>query len=146
MAASLTAAGQTSDVYDFDTQGRKAPHHLGVLSHYKTVAWETGDDIIPRSTGQVGGTAAKAALDLELSVRDYLNEGGKLHAERQVRALRPGRQRRVLLQPVRPAGVHHATGRIRACRCSTTSSSTGSAPTPTCRDGGTDRRRATRIR
>jgi hypothetical protein len=78
IAASLTAAGRTSDVYDFDTQGRKAPHHLGVLSHYKTVAWETGDDIIPRAPGQVGGTAMKAALDLELSVRDYLNEGGKL--------------------------------------------------------------------
>ena len=77
-AASLTAAGRTSDIYDFDTQGRKAPHHLGVLSHYKTVVWETGDDIIPRSPGQVGGTAMKAALDIELSVRDYLNEGGKL--------------------------------------------------------------------
>jgi hypothetical protein len=76
-AADLTAAGYTSDVYDVDTHGRRAPHHLGVLSHYDAVVWETGDDIIPRSTGQVGGTAAKLALDLELSVRDYLNEGGK---------------------------------------------------------------------
>jgi hypothetical protein len=78
VAASLTAAGYSSDVYDFDVQGRKAPHHLGVLSHYKAVVWETGDDIILRSPGQVAGTAAKAALDIEVSVRDYLNEGGKL--------------------------------------------------------------------
>ena len=77
MAAALTAAGRTSDVYDFDTQDRKAPHHLGVLSHYDAVLWETGDDIILRAPGQVGGTTMKAALDIELSVRDYLNEGGK---------------------------------------------------------------------
>ena len=55
MAAALTAAGHTSDVYDFDTQGRKAPHHLGVLSHYEAVLWETGDDIILRAPGQVAG-------------------------------------------------------------------------------------------
>ena len=77
MAAALTAAGRTSDVYDFDTQGREAPHHLGVLSHYDAVLWETGDDIILRAPGQVAGTTMKAALDIELSVRDYLNEGGK---------------------------------------------------------------------
>ena len=77
MAEALTAAGRTSDVYDFDTQGREAPHHLGVLSHYDAVLWETGDDIILRAPGQPGGTTMKAALDIELSVRDYLNEGGK---------------------------------------------------------------------
>jgi Zinc carboxypeptidase/Immune inhibitor A peptidase M6 len=78
VAASLAAAGYSSDVYDFDAMGRKAPHHLGVLSHYKAVVWETGDDLILRSPGQTAGTTAKAALDTELSVRDYLNEGGKL--------------------------------------------------------------------
>ena len=76
-AADLAAAGYTSDVYDVDTHGRRAPHHLGVLSHYDAVVWETGDDIIPRAIGQPGGTAAPLALDLELTVRDYLNEGGK---------------------------------------------------------------------
>jgi Zinc carboxypeptidase/Immune inhibitor A peptidase M6 len=76
-ASSLTAAGYSSDVYDFDVMGRKAPHHLGVLSHYDAVVWETGNDIILRAVGQVPGTTAEAALDLELSVRDYLNEGGK---------------------------------------------------------------------
>ena len=77
-ASSLAAAGYTSDVYDFDVMGRRAPHHLGVLSHYDAVVWETGNDIILRAPGQVGGTTAEAALDIELAVRDYLNEGGKL--------------------------------------------------------------------
>lgn len=76
--AALTSAGYSSDVYDMDLNGRKPPHHLGVLSHYDAVVWETGDDIIPRAKGQPGGTAAKSALDTELAVRDYLNEGGKL--------------------------------------------------------------------
>ncbi|MGW5192470.1 M14 family zinc carboxypeptidase [Kribbella sp. NPDC004138] len=77
-AAALTAAGVTSDVYDVDANSRTAPHPLGVLSHYKAVVWESGNDIITRKIGQPGGTAAELALDLELSVRDYLNEGGKL--------------------------------------------------------------------
>jgi hypothetical protein len=78
--SSLEAAGYTTDLYDFDVQGRQAPHHLGVLSHYDAVVWETGEDIILRAPGQVGGTTAKAALDIEVAVRDYLNEGGKLLA------------------------------------------------------------------
>ncbi|GAB3957730.1 hypothetical protein GCM10027614_73770 [Micromonospora vulcania] len=49
VAASLTRAGRSSDVYDFDARGRKAPHPLGVLSHYRAVVWETGDDVILRS-------------------------------------------------------------------------------------------------
>ena len=76
-AAALSAAGYSSDVYDVDVNGRTQPHHLGVLSHYDAIVWESGDDIITRAPGQVGGTADKLALDLELSVRDYLNEGGK---------------------------------------------------------------------
>ncbi len=74
----LTAAGYSSDVYDVDTHGRTAPDALGVLSHYKAVVWETGDDIITRAVGQAGGTAAKLSLDVETAVRSYLNEGGKL--------------------------------------------------------------------
>jgi len=79
-ASSLDAAGFSSDVYDFDVMGRQAPHHLGVLSHYDAVVWETGNDIILRSRGQVPNTTAKAAVDIELAARDYLNEGGKLLA------------------------------------------------------------------
>ncbi|MEV4756640.1 M14 family zinc carboxypeptidase [Micromonospora sp. NPDC049559] len=78
VAAALAAAGRSSDVYDFDAAGRRAPHPLGVLSHYRAVVWETGDDVILRAPGQPAGTAAKAALETELAVRDYLNEGGKL--------------------------------------------------------------------
>jgi hypothetical protein len=77
-ASSLEAAGYSSDVYDFDIMGRQAPHHLGVLSHYDAVVWETGDDIILRSRSQVPSTTAKAAVDIELAVRDFVNEGGKL--------------------------------------------------------------------
>jgi hypothetical protein len=77
-AAALRHAGYTSDVYDPDTHARKAPHPLGVLSHYKAVVWETGDDIITRAAGQPGGTSTRSALETELAVRDYLNEGGKL--------------------------------------------------------------------
>ena len=76
-ATALSAAGYSSDVYDVDVNGRTAPHHLGVLSHYDAIVWESGDDIITRATGQPAGTADKLSLDLELSVRDYLNEGGK---------------------------------------------------------------------
>lgn len=78
VSAALAAAGRSSDVYDFDTRGRKAPHHLGVLSHYKAVVWETGDDVIVRAPGQVPGTTTESALETELAVRDYLNEGGKV--------------------------------------------------------------------
>ncbi|MBW9214448.1 immune inhibitor A [Mumia sp. zg.B53] len=77
-ADALNAAGYSTDVYDVDAAGRTAPHDLGVLSHYDAVVWETGDDLIPRNTGQIGGTAAKWAYDTELRVRDYLNEGGKV--------------------------------------------------------------------
>ncbi|MDN5796858.1 MAG: immune inhibitor A [Intrasporangium sp.] len=76
-ADALTAAGYSSDLYDVDVQGRTAPHPLGVLSHYQAIVWESGDDIIPRAPGQVGGTADDLTLQLELAVRDYLNEGGK---------------------------------------------------------------------
>jgi len=74
----LRAAGYSADVYDLDTHARKAPHPLGVLSHYKAVLWETGDDVVPRAAGQPGGTTTRAAFETEMAVRDYLNEGGKL--------------------------------------------------------------------
>ena len=109
-ASSLEAAGYTSDVYDFDVMGRQAPHHLGVLSHYD--GGRVGDRRRhhPAGAGPGPGTTAEAALDLELSVRDYLNEGGKLPRRGQVRALRSGGERCVLVQPVPAAGVHDAAG------------------------------------
>ena len=77
-AKAIRRSGYTADVYDVDENARQAPHHLGVLSHYDAVVWETGDDIIPRDSNQPPGTAAELALDLELTTRDYVNEGGKL--------------------------------------------------------------------
>ncbi|MFI7544755.1 M14 family zinc carboxypeptidase [Actinoplanes sp. NPDC049599] len=74
----LARSGRTADVYDMDTHGRRAPHPLGVLSHYRAVVWETGDDIVPRDPGQSEWATTRAAFETELAVRDYLNEGGKL--------------------------------------------------------------------
>ena len=75
----LSANGFTPDVYDIDARSRKAPHPLGVLSHYDAVVWYTGDDYLTREPGQVPGTGtSRLALDEILAMRDYLNEGGKL--------------------------------------------------------------------
>ncbi|BCJ50186.1 zinc carboxypeptidase [Actinoplanes sp. NBRC 14428] len=76
--AALGSAGYTADVYDLDTHAGRAPHPLGVLSHYRAVLWETGDDIVPRAPGQSEWHTTRAAYETEAAVRDYLNEGGKL--------------------------------------------------------------------
>jgi len=74
----LQAAGVGYDVYDVDAHGRAAPSAMGVLSHYKAVVWETGEDIYVREPTQPGGTGNSKLLDDEiLAVRDFLNEGGK---------------------------------------------------------------------
>jgi hypothetical protein len=74
----LAANGIGADVYDVDANGRKAPSQLGVLSHYDAVIWYTGDDIITREPGMVAGTASRLANDEVLTVRGYLNEGGRV--------------------------------------------------------------------
>jgi Zinc carboxypeptidase len=74
----LAANGMTADVYDVDANGRKAPSQLGVLSHYRTVIWYTGDDVITREPGMVPGTASRLANDEMLAVRAFMNEGGRL--------------------------------------------------------------------
>jgi len=75
----LTANGLTYDVYDVDANGRQAPDHIGVLSHYTAVVWYTGNDYLTREPGQVPGTGAATLANSELlEVRAYLNEGGHL--------------------------------------------------------------------
>ena len=75
----LRTAGVSYDVYDVDANGRKAPSYLGMLSHYKAVIWQTGEDLYVREPGQPGGTGVSKLLDEEvLAARDYLNDGGKL--------------------------------------------------------------------
>jgi hypothetical protein len=74
----LDANGIGYDVYDVDANGRTAPSLLGVLSHYDAVVWYTGDDVITRDPGMVGGTASRLANDEMLAVRGFMNEGGRL--------------------------------------------------------------------
>ena len=104
-----------------------------MLSHYKAVVWETGDDIILRAPGQVPADhGRRPALDIELSVRDYLNEGGKLLVTGKYALFAQAANGALLLQPVRrQPECTDARRPTRACRCSTTSCSTGSAPTTT---------------
>ncbi len=82
----LTDAGYSSDVWDVDAQG--VPHDLGVLSHYDAVVWYLGDNrltqdaedrLIKTPDGNLPDIAvAERQQYLTMSVRDYLNEGGKL--------------------------------------------------------------------
>jgi hypothetical protein len=75
----LEANGIRADVYDVDAEDMTAPHPLGVLSHYDAVVWEKGDDHVTRRPEQPGQTGqARVAIETQLAVRDYLNEGGKL--------------------------------------------------------------------
>jgi murein tripeptide amidase MpaA len=75
----LEANGVKADVYDVDANDMTAPHPLGVLSHYDVVVWEKGDDYVTRRPGQPGQTGqARVAIETQLAVRDFLNEGGKL--------------------------------------------------------------------
>jgi hypothetical protein len=74
----LTANAIAYDVYDVDAEGRTAPDPLGVLSHYDAVIWYTGDDIITREAGWGPGNASRLAIQELYSIRDYLNEGGKV--------------------------------------------------------------------
>ena len=77
--AAVTDNGVGADLYDVDARGRRAPHPLGILSHYDAVIWYTGDDYLTREPGQVPGTGtSRLALDEQLAVRDFINEGGKL--------------------------------------------------------------------
>lgn len=74
----VTASGRTFDVYDIDANGRTSPDHLGVLGHYDTVVWYTGNDLVTREPGWSGGNVSRLAVDNTLNMRQYLNGGGTL--------------------------------------------------------------------
>ena len=87
--AALKAAGYKASVWDVSKQG--VPHHLGVLRHFDAVVWYLGDNRLTQDPedqeielfGNEYEDAAVAERQqyLTLSVRDYLNERGKvLHA------------------------------------------------------------------
>ena len=75
------------DVYDYDAMGRKAPDALGVLSHYDAVIWETGNDNVTR-IGPTPGVSDAEAWETIMSVRDFVNEGGRV----SVSGVNAGRQ------------------------------------------------------
>jgi hypothetical protein len=74
----VTASGRTYDVYDVDAMGRKAPDHLGVLGHYDAVIWYEGNDLITREPGWTAGNVSRLAVDMTMTMRQYLNEAGSL--------------------------------------------------------------------
>jgi Zinc carboxypeptidase len=75
----VTASGRTADIYDVDGSGRTSPDHLGVLSHYDTVVWYEGNDLITREAGKGPGNVSRLAVENTLNMRQYLNEGGALN-------------------------------------------------------------------
>ncbi|HEU4404087.1 MAG TPA: M14 family zinc carboxypeptidase [Polyangiaceae bacterium] len=74
----IADSGRTYAVWDVDAEGRQAPDHLGVLSHYDAVVWYTGNDFVTRTAGRGAGNVDRMRNDLTLELRAYLNEGGKL--------------------------------------------------------------------
>ncbi|MFB4312196.1 M14 family zinc carboxypeptidase [Actinomadura sp. GTD37] len=82
----VKAAGHRPLVWDIDKDG--VPHDLGVLKHFKAVVWYLGDNRLTQDAADdpvrtyIGDApdsqVADREKDLVLSVRSYLNEGGKL--------------------------------------------------------------------
>lgn len=87
-AAALTASGYTSNVWDVTADG--SPDHLGVLSGYDAIIWEYGENLFTQEEEDVltdtpfgelpDLQVAEVQQYLTVSVRDYLNDGGKLLA------------------------------------------------------------------
>jgi hypothetical protein len=74
----LAASGVTYEVWDVDARGRVTPDHLGVLGHYDAVVWYQANNFVTRRPGREPGNVDRAANDLMLEARAYLNEGGAL--------------------------------------------------------------------
>lgn len=82
----LRANGIKAAVWDVSKRG--VPHPLGVLEHFDAVVWELGDNRLTQDpedefTDLFGSQLPDAAVAerqqyLTMSVRDYLNDGGKL--------------------------------------------------------------------
>ncbi|MEE8601812.1 M14 family zinc carboxypeptidase [Euzebya tangerina] len=76
----LEAASYSAEVWDLDSQG--VPHHLGVLAHYDAVIWYSGQNRLTQAADDTGfgGDALvdESMVELTVSLRDYLNEGGKV--------------------------------------------------------------------
>jgi hypothetical protein len=73
----IEANGHTWDFYQVSDDG-PAPHPLGVLGHYDAVVWFTGDKLVTDYQGGLNTTLL--AHEMNIVMRDYLNEGGKILA------------------------------------------------------------------
>ncbi len=72
----LDANGKTYEVFDVGTTN--VPHHLGVLNHYDVVIWYTGEKLVTDYQG--GLSTILTAHEMNMTIRDYINEGGKVLA------------------------------------------------------------------
>ena len=112
----------TYDVYDIDAPGRKAPHNLGILSHYSHVVWYTGDDYVVREPDAPGGsgmsklastprTASATSSTRAASCSSPARTPAAVHRGVQLQPV-PGRGARVL--PGREPELHRRAGRLPA--------------------------------
>jgi hypothetical protein len=113
----VTASGRTYDVYDVDARGRTAPDHLGVLGHYDAVIWYTGNDFVTREAGKGPGNVSRLAVDMMLTMRQYLNEGGSLtYTGQRAGAVENGLAGTQLYDPVANQ-ICVVNGNVRLDRC-----------------------------
>ncbi len=73
----LDANGVSYDVYDVGVTG-PAPDATGILGHYDAVIWYEGDKLVTDYQGGIDTTLV--AHQMNMVMRDYLNEGGKVLA------------------------------------------------------------------
>ena len=72
----LDANGVSYEVLGVDDQ--VAPHPMGVLNHFDGVIWYTGEKLVTDYQGGLNTTLF--AHEMNMNIRDYLNEGGKVLA------------------------------------------------------------------
>ena len=107
-ADALNANGTDFDVYDYDAEGRTAPDALGVLSHYDAVIWYTGNDNVTRA-GATPGVADLEAHRTIISVRDFVNEGGRV----ALQGVNAGRQWDLVEYPQEGFGPEQCDGDLQ---------------------------------
>ena len=148
-AEALDANGTEYDVYDYDAEGRTAPDALGVLSHYDAVIWYTGNDNVTRA-GATPGVADLEAHRTIISVRDFVNEGGRV----ALRACNAGRQYDLVEYPQEGFGPEQCDGDLQTTddgKCQPLSNDfaqyyLGVVPAQRRRRAGRGRERASRVR
>jgi hypothetical protein len=73
----IESNGYSWDLYQVEDSGA-APDALGVLGHYDAVVWYTGDKLVTDYQGGLNTTLL--AHEMNMVMRDYINEGGKVLA------------------------------------------------------------------